>query len=414
MKHKFTVIRGGIKIPEAGNGHTFISGYATNTRLMGVIALELTWDILRNSRIEKFHQLFYLDCEEYGIESYTEAFGDTSLEILQERERLYGALGGNTVPVSEKEARFLIQTHSLINTKYNQPLPEGFDRCSFLMKPEQTLTLEEYTSMYERLCGDKYLPYYVINYFMMRCVSGDACGAAWLLDSFASRINKTVSPSYIPDMSDCELFMDSKPATLCRNSILLEDGSDDNSYFCESLIEFKNHYHVITSVIKLNADSTRVLYAEKKSDFQVTAVEAAMLVKRSEFITVYEIPDDDEAFWDAFSMFVSSYTETVYENGKLYIDFNDTNEHAGEPVYLINNDIHAMYYMTDYGQLLVMGYSYEAVCAAEFRMFLALMPFPPSMKYEFKEPVLYEFIRSGFTDFEEFIEYIGGQIDPEE
>jgi hypothetical protein len=416
MKHNLTVIRGGIKIPEAGNGHTFISGYATNTRLMGVIGLELTWDVLRNSHIEKLHQIFYIDCEEYGIESYSESYGDTPLEILQERIRLYSSLGGDIVPVTEKEARFLIQTHSFINTKYNQQMAEGRDKYAFLMKPAQILTLEEYISLYERICGDTYLPYYVINYFIMRCISGDACGAAWLLDSFSFRMNETVSPSFLPDMSDCELFMDSKPATLCRNNIVAVGEANDNSYFCESLIEFKNQYHVITSMIKLNESSTRVLCAEKKSDFHITSIEAAMLISRSEFITVYNVPEDNESFLDSFAMFVSSYTETIYENGKLYVDFNDTNDHVGESVYLINNDVHVIYYLTDYGQILIMGYSFDAVQDAEFRLFLALMPFTltSTMKYEFKEPVLYEFIQSDFADFDEFVDYLGGHTDPEE
>ena len=74
MKPKFSVIKGGLDIPKIENGRTFVSGSATDTRLMGVIGLELTWDVLKDSRIEKMHQIFYLDCEEYGIESYTEGY----------------------------------------------------------------------------------------------------------------------------------------------------------------------------------------------------------------------------------------------------------------------------------------------------------------------------------------------------
>ena len=85
MKPKFSVIKGGLDIPKIENGRTFVSGSATDTRLMGVIGLELTWDVLRDSRIEKMHQIFYLDCEEYGIESYTEGYGDMPADILEER-----------------------------------------------------------------------------------------------------------------------------------------------------------------------------------------------------------------------------------------------------------------------------------------------------------------------------------------
>ena len=59
MKPKFSVIKGGLDIPKIENGRTFVSGSATDTRLMGVIGLELTWDVLKDSRIEKMHQIFY-------------------------------------------------------------------------------------------------------------------------------------------------------------------------------------------------------------------------------------------------------------------------------------------------------------------------------------------------------------------
>ena len=134
MKPKFSVIKGGLDIPKIENGRTFVSGSATDTRLMGVIGLELTWDVLRDSRIEKMHQIFYLDCEEYGIESYTEGYGDMPADILEERTRLCGALGGDSVPVSEKEARFLIQSHMKINARYDQPLPDGREKFTSLSR----------------------------------------------------------------------------------------------------------------------------------------------------------------------------------------------------------------------------------------------------------------------------------------
>ena len=82
---------------------------------------------------------------------------------------------------------------------------------------------------------------------------------------------------------------------------------------------------------------------------------------------------------------------------------------------MINNDIHAMYYLTDYGQIIIMGYSFEDVQDAEFRMYLSLLSYPlaVSTKYEFKEPVFYEFIKSDFTDFDGFIEFLGGDIEPD-
>lgn len=413
MRKQFKVIKGGIDIPKTEHGRTFISGYATDTRLMGVIGLELTWDVLRNSRIETLHQIFYLDCEEFGIESYTEGFGDAPAEIIEERTRLYGALGGDSVSVTEKEARFLIQSHLQINSKYNQPLPDRCDRFVFLTKPAQTLSGAEYKSLMKKLSGFAQGENYIINYFLMRCVSGDSRGAAILMDD-AILDDAALTPDFQPDMSGCDIFMDSTPQTLCRNSIEAVGEQDDHTFFCQSLVEYNNKYHVLTSVITLNKAHTRVREAHKQSHFRISSAEAAMLMNRSEFITVYEVLDYSEEFIEAFTRFASVFTETVYENGRLYVDFNDTNAHVGKPVYMINNDIHAMYYLTDYGQILVMGYTFEAVQDAEFRLYLSMMPFPIalSMKYEFKEPIFYEFIKSDHIDFGEFIEFLGGQIEP--
>ena len=71
MKPNFTVIRGGKSLSPECRGRKFVSGYATNTRLMGVIGLELKWDVVEDSQVKTLNQIFYLDAEEFGLESYT-------------------------------------------------------------------------------------------------------------------------------------------------------------------------------------------------------------------------------------------------------------------------------------------------------------------------------------------------------
>ena len=76
----------------------------------------------------------------------------------------------------------------------------------------------------------------------------------------------------------------------------------------------------------------------------------------------------------------------------------------------MNDDIRAMYYLTDFNQLLVIAYSYEAVFEAELHITLAMMPnyMRVSKKYEFREPIIYEFIKSNFEDFNEFLNVVCG------
>ena len=82
--------------------------------------------------------------------------------------------------ITEKEARFILQTYVSISRKFGEPLPESRDGYSHLLEPVQTLTREEYFRLMDKACGPVESPYFAINYFMMRAVSGDDRGAAYL------------------------------------------------------------------------------------------------------------------------------------------------------------------------------------------------------------------------------------------
>jgi len=414
MKPQFTVIKGGKETTPSAGGYTYVYGLMTDTRLMGVIGLELVWELYRDGKMQKLNQIFYLDAEEYGIESYHEGYGHNPPEIIAERERLFSALGGRPVPLSEKEARFLIQTHQCINKKYRQDLPDGRERFAFLLKPQQTLTPEEYFNLYDRMCEVPQTAEYTINHCIMRSVSGDIRGAAYLAADASFPEGATVTPDMAPDFKLTGIFSD-QPATLCRNTIELHGPMDDHTFLCESLIEYKGSFRLMTSEVKLTDDLSKVIYADKVSDFKITNAEAAMLMNRSEFITVYEVLADDPDFQEVFRNFVLPFTETVYDYGRLYVDFNETNDHVGRPIYRINDDVHAMFYLTDFGELIVMAHDFSTAQQAEFHLALSIYPLPImlNMKYEFKDPVLSEFISSDFESFAEFVKFISG-VDPEE
>ncbi len=75
--------------------------------------------------------------------------------------------------------------------------------------------------------------------------------------------------------------------------------------------------------------------------------------------------------------------------------------------YRLNEDVLGMYFVSDSGQLISASYSLEEIRQLEIDLEL---PFGrkliPTAKYEFQEPVLYEFIQSGFEDFELFVDAI--------
>ncbi len=409
MNAKFTVIKGGKQISDENTEREFIAGYATNTRLMGVIGMELQWKVTYHGRPETFYQIFYLDAEEFGLESYTEDYGNNPEKIKLERRRLLGALGGDVITVTEAEARFILQSYIKINDKFKQNMPEGYQNYSFLLSPVQELTLDEYDNLFSRLCGTVNMPYFVINYFLMRTFANDRRGCAFLtLPQSENKDLLTVTPDYRPDSIIDNLYTENHPSALCRNTIEHYGVSGSGRYLCESVIEYNGTYHIVTSELQLQQEPCRVIHAEQCSSFPITPAEAAMVMNCSEFITVYEI--DSQSFQECFQIYAETFTETLYETGRLYIDFYETNDHVGKQTFRMNDDIRAMYFLSDYDQLLVIAYSYEAVYEAELHVTLALMTnyMRISRKYEFREPILHEFLKSNFENFDEFLSVITG------
>ena len=66
------------------------------------------------------------------------------------------------------------------------------------------------------------------------------------------------------------------------------------------------------------------------------------------------------------------------------------------------------YFLVDNSQLILAAYSLENIQAMEDDLAHSYMaPFVvPVSKYEFRDPVLYDFMNSIFEDFEDFVETI--------
>ena len=72
----------------------------------------------------------------------------------------------------------------------------------------------------------------------------------------------------------------------------------------------------------------------------------------------------------------------------------------------MSEDVYGIYYVTAFGQLIAAAYSIENIHSLErdlrrsdLSKYLALVS-----KYEFKEPILYDFVQSDFEDFEDYIQ----------
>jgi hypothetical protein len=389
-ERKFTVIKGGAAAALSNNRRRFLSGFITDTRLMGVIGLYIHWELSSTDSVSDFHQFFYFDAEEYGFETYKSLLGSDTEALSIMEQALIGGLGGNKANVNEREAIYLIQKYTAMNETLSLPLPDGKNEFEFLLEEPVSLSEKENEALIDKLCTPIVSEYQLINYFLMRVFGRDFEAAAYLA----------------LDTVPLDLLPEEEGATLCKNSI--EEFLDESgcSYLCESLIEYDGKYKLVVSEIVLSEN--KITGTKKRSSFFVTAAEAAMMLNHPEFITVYEILTEMEEFQRRFSALSANTMQTVHDNGRLYLEFNKNNNHVNRKVFRLNEDIHGLYYATDFGQLIIAAYSLNEIHEIERSLSKSEVCtcIIPTAKYEFKEPILYEFIQSDFDDFSDFLDFL--------
>jgi hypothetical protein len=388
------VIKGGLQITHK-SAWLFSSAFATNTRLMGVFVVYIHWAAERPASDSELHQFFYIDAEEFGLESYR-GLSDNNADALYEAEQsMLGGLGGTKSDLSEKEAIFLIQKYAAL-AKSNGALPAGKEEFSFILARPAVLAPLEEIALFYKLCVPLETNEQLINYFLMRYFSKD-------LEAIRHLSVKPMSMSAAPNKHS---------ETLCKNTIEPYVNPSGTSFLCESLIENSNRYQLILSEIYLNGK--KISHFNIRSCFFVSASEAAMMLGRPEYITVYELLGDVNETHKAIAKLYPGALQKMQEGGCLFLQFKNNNDHLKEAVYRLNDDIRGLFYITEYGQLIAVAYSLLAINRIEKELQMAIgATIVPTAKYEFKESVFYEFMQGEFTEFSEFMEYLN-EFDPEE
>ena len=425
----FQVLKGGLAETAFTSSRQFVSSYVTDTRLMGVMGVYIHWYLPENNFLKHFHQFFYLDAEEFGFDSYESVLesddGGRYYDIKAIENKMIGGLGGRKMRISEKEARFLIQSYAKMNRKMNIPLPGKTEEYDFLLSPSEELSSDEEYALMCKECTAISSPYQVINYFLMRCFGRDFKAAKFLTRGYVRT----------------DIFPEHKAATLMSNSIDNADDADSGSntnyyitdddkdfgtfstrrsYLCQSLIEYDCKYYIVITQVTL--DKLKVVKYEKISSFRVSSAEATMMTSRPEFITVFNpvegnIYESDEITIEnnpglVFTLdstdLVSTAMVTEHEAGRVYMMFYPNNDHVSSREYRLSDDVRGVYYILDNGQFVLCAYDSSSIELLEKDItssgigpYLYL-----AARYQFKEPVLYEFIGSGSEDFLEFADII--------
>lgn len=388
MKSNFRVLKGGLaESPSIGNKE-FKSAYVTDTRLMGVLSVGITWTLDGSGSDREFHQFFYMDVEEYGLENYKYVLG-TDMDHYEDVQReMIGGLGARTVEISLREAMWLLQKYARIALTRGYKLPDGQSDYEFLLSPKIILSDPEMYILDNKQCKSVSTPYEAINYFVMRGFAKDFDAAAVL----------STSPRVV------DIFPDMPAGTLCKNTI--EEIPDTNKFLCESLVEAKDHYYI--AVTEIQMDRLNISGCEKISSFDVTFEEAALALRRDEYVEVYDI-DLTQVNVTARSTFLLNKSTTHTEvAGRLFVLYKPDNEHVNTADYRLNDDYYGIYFFTSSAQLITMANS-----IAEIKLLnqdLIHSPLGEHItlvdQFLFNEPIIYDFIQSGLSDFVSYVDVI--------
>lgn len=419
-KSPFQVLRGGLSDTAMTSRKEFLSAYLTDTRLMGVVGVYVHWLLPENTVMKHFHQFFYLDSEDLGFDTYESILAedeeDQYLEVKSIENRLMGGLGGKKTEITEKEVRWLIQEYVRQNMRMNIPLPASAGEYEFLLSPEEKMSEEEEYLLMCKQCTPLSSPNYVINYFLMRCFGRDFTAAKFLTRHYVRT----------------DLFSEHKGATLLANTI--DESRDSTSgsntdyhatdddktfgtfstrkaYMCRSLIEYDNKYFLIVTQVTL--EKLKVVKYERISSFQISATEASMITSKPEFITLFDFMGEGSEFESNATRLTERAMVTHHDNGRILMIFHPHNDHVGKREYRLSDDVIGVYYILDDGQIILSANDRPCIELLEKDLLTSRYGslVVPIAKYQFKEPVLYDFISSGFDDFEEFVEMISENED---
>lgn len=381
MEPKLTLLMGGLE--EKKRRLTFIEAHVTDTRLMGVLYMYARWV---DEEDEYLNMFFYLDVEETGFEVYRSLRGNDTSAVLDIESEMAGGLGGRMIELTEKEAEATLQEYASFSREHGLALPEGGDEYGFMLAPVE-LTEHEKDELLRKQCVEIGSEYQLIHYFLMRCFGHDY--------EMAERL--------AADNVILHTYDEYEKTSYFRNSI---EPTSEGTYLCESLVESQNQYYIFISEIAV--DDGRVSFFENCSKMAISAAEAAMILARSEFINCYEILTGPDVFDELIRDLARNAMMTEHENGILYMLFNENNDHVDGPVFQMNEDVYGVYYVTRFGQLIASAYEEEKINRMHDNMrnhpignYLA-----GTGRYEFKDPVLFDFIQSDFDDFDDFIDFM--------
>ena len=394
-KNTFKIIEGGMAGKTTPRGEIFKTAWVTDTRLMGVLCVGITWQ----NRDSVFNQFFYFDAEEYGFERYEsihhrkkhddEEYSKYTQKLLINTENsLIGGLGGNKVEISFEEAVHLVKSFLKFNKDNGIQMPDNTSDYIFIAELKERLTPREEYHLFDKCCVELVNLNSLANYFLMRCIGKDFSAAKFLA---TPEVNVDIFPEF-----SCGTFY--------NNKVKLSKAKD--KAFCTSLIEVSNQYYILST--ELSFQRMHVSGYICTSLLPITEKEAYLQLAHSEFITTYKYTGNPEDFNRSSTKLTKRAMIHDEYGGCTFMIYHPNNSHLDLPDYYLYNDLLGIYHLGENNQLLVASATLRGIRKLELDLHISPVKKHLSIQgsYEFNEPVLLEYLESGFTNFEEYINTI--------
>lgn len=391
-KTGFKVIEGSLLIDPQEACGVFVSAEATETRLMGVVGVHVE----RDRSGTPFHQFFYIDTEEYGLDDYQSLMDPTPEAVEKKKAELFGALGGVWKSITEKESLFLVRYYAQINKRQNLPLPEGIDEYAAILETDFSVSAKEKAALWEKICVKTHNDYELINYFIMRLVARD---------------NDLLVYLSLPGSSIAPINTKS-PGTLLRNEVIKSDSYDDSSskhvYTCISLMDLEKTYQLAESEITVSEG--KVTGFSVRSSMPISTWEASLILNRPEYIIHGTVEGNTEGFKETVFSVFSTVTESSYDFGSLFMVFRKNNGHVKKKVYRLDHDTLGIVCLLTNNEIIFAGSDPTEIEAIEMSIATAIAVNGMRLKtiggYKFPEPTLVRFVDSDFDSFKDFLDYL--------
>ena len=355
--------------------YDFESCRAVCARLMGVVALKVTWRGKENRR-SRLYQVMHLDYSEYGVDEYQEFICTPGEEdFADNREEMNGlfnrfvAVMGSTLRDIDASVMLRLIEDALplasedMQREYDDDENKEFRAYAKMRLGFMTDTLNSrgITSAdcssrdaIEETSPLKLSAFETINYFIMRLVDCDYPAASYLSSMSEDALRET-------GLTDAGI------QTLVRTDIEKSDRKKDPSgdslsfpFRCRITTLARDAYYHATLVIWLSGSqrTTNPVVRDIKvgSTIKLSDYEAAMQVSRPEYLTVFDCKDDMMTGFDPkYILPFANSAATMVPNGWLYTAYKGNNNHVDTSSYRLNDDVYGYAVLTIAGELVLMS-----------------------------------------------------------